>query len=176
MKKVILSIIILIFLTGCGGLYNLSNFILPNDSEFLALIQELDTPEKICQYMLDNFGVEEHPYKTLTPYQLYKNKAGDCSDFSLFAVFVANYHGYETYQILIIFYPHVFGYTIGHTIGIFKEGDCYSTSEGRFYIGGPGRCKETFREVVDFNYPEDWWKSYIVYDYDMNIVEQGYNN
>lgn len=175
MKKIILFIVILIFLTGCGGLYNLNNFILPDDLEFLALIQELDTPEKICKYMLDNFGIEEHPYTTLTPYQLYINKSGDCNDFSLFAIFVANHHGYETYQILIKFYPWVFGYSIGHTIGVFEEGDCYTVSEGRFYIGGPGRCKKTFRKVVDFNYPEDWWISYIVYDYDMNIVEQGYN-
>ena len=176
MKNTILISIILIFLTGCSGLYNLSNFVLPDDLEFLALIKELDTPKKICQYMSDNFGIEEHPYNTLTPYQLYINKAGDCNDFSLFAVFVANYHGYETYQILIKFNSWVFGYSIGHTIGIFKEGDCYTVSEGRDYIGGPGRCKKTFIKLVDFHYPEDWWKSYIVYDYDMNIVEQGYNN
>lgn len=176
MKKIILLIIVLIFLTGCGGLYNLSNFVVPDDLEFLALIKELNTPKIICQYMLDNFGYEDHPYNTLTPYQLYKNKAGDCSDFSLFAVFVANYHGYETYQILVIFYPHVFGYTMGHIIGVFKEEGGYSISEGKYYIGGFGRYRKTFKEIVDFNYPEDWWKSYKVYDYDMNIVETVYNN
>lgn len=176
MKKIILMILVLIFLTGCGGLYNLSNFALPDDLDFLALINELDTPEKICQYMLDNFETEEHPYNTLTPYQLYENKAGDCSDFSLFAVFIANYHGYETYQILVIFYHHVFGYAMGHTIGVFKEEGSYSISEGKYYIGGFGRYRETFKGIIDFNYPEDWWKSYTVYDYDMNVVETGYNN
>lgn len=176
MKKVILSIIILIFLvTGCG-MFNPNSFVMPDDIDFLNIVESLQTPKEICQYMLDNFGYEDHPYKTLTPYELFLSKKGDCNDFSLFAVFMADWHGYETYQILIKFYSHVFGYTMGHTIGIFKEGGCYSISEGRFYIGGPGRCKKTFREVVDFNYPEDWWEYYIVYDYDMNIVEQGYSN
>ena len=54
MKKIISLIIVLIFLTGCSGLYNLNNFVLPDDSEFLVLIEELDTPQRICQYMIDN--------------------------------------------------------------------------------------------------------------------------
>lgn len=175
MKRVILISIILIFLTGCSGIYNISNFVLPDDLEFLALIKELDTPKKICQYMLGNFEIEERPYNVLTPYQLYKNGAGDCNDFSLFAVFVANYHGYETYQILIKFHSWVFGYSVGHTIGVFKEEGGYSISEGRDYIGGFGRYKKTFEEIVNFNYQEGW-EFYIVYDYDMNIVEQGYSD
>jgi len=174
MKKIILISIILIFLTGCG-MYNLNNFVVPDDSEFLSLIEELDTPKEICQYMLDNFEIEEHPFNVLTPYQLYKNKAGDCNDFSSFAVFMADYHGYETYQILIKFYPYVFGYSVGHTIGVFKEEGGYSISEGRYYIGGFGRYKDTFNEIVDFNYQEGW-EYYKVYDYDMNVIEIGYNN
>ena len=51
MKKIILIIIVLILLTGCNEIYNLSNFILPDDAEFLALVEELDTPYKIGQYM-----------------------------------------------------------------------------------------------------------------------------
>ena len=176
MKKIILSIIILIFLTtGCSGLYNLSDFILPDDSEFLNVIENLNTPKEICQYMLDNFGYEVHPYKTFTPHELFLNKSGDCNDFSLFAIYVANYHGYESYQILITFYDWAFGCPMKHTIGVFKEEGGYSISEGKYYIGGFGRYRKTFREIVDWNYSEDW-KSYTVYDYDMNIVEEVYNN
>jgi len=94
MKKIILLIIILILLTGCSGIYNLNIFILPDDIGFMALIEELDIPEKICQYMADNFTREQHDYP-LTPYQLYITRKGDCDDFSNFAIFIANYHGYE---------------------------------------------------------------------------------
>jgi len=170
MKKLFISILLIILListSGCG-LFNLDGWVIPDDAEFLALIEELDTPEKICQYMLDNFKIEEHPYKSLTPYQLYLTQKGDCNDFSAFSTFIANYHGYETYQILIIFYPYVFGYSVGHTIGVFKEKDCYTISEGQFYLG---RCQKTFMEIVNFNYQEDW-ASYTVYDYWNNIVEQ----
>jgi len=175
MKKIILSIIILIFLTGCSGLYNISNFVLPDDLEFLNIIESLQTPKEICQYMLANFGIEEHPYTTLTPYELFLNKKGDCGDFSLFAVFIANYHDYETYQILIKVYPWVFGYPMKHIIGVFKEENGYSISDERYYIGGIGKYKNTFKEIMDFNFSETW-ESYIVYNYDMNIVEKGYNN
>lgn len=170
MKKVILSIIILIFLTGCGGLYDINNFILPDDLEFLTLIEELDTPKKICQYMLDNFEFEEYPYKTLTPYQLYKSKVGDCNDFSLFAVFIANCHGYETYQIFLKYASYVYGYPAGHIIAIFKEENCYNICEVLYY---QEECWKTFKDIAE-NFIG--WTFYKVYDYNMTIVEQGYNN
>ena len=175
MKKIILLIIILILFTGCSYIYNLGNFILPDDLEFLNVIESLQTPKEICQYMLANFRIEDHPYTTLTPYELFLNKKGDCNDFSLFSVFVANYHGYETYQILIKVYPWIFGYHMKHMVGVFKEEGGYSISDERYYLGGIGKYEKTFKEIVDFIYSEGW-KSYTVYDYDMNIVETGYNN
>ncbi|MBA7572303.1 hypothetical protein ES708_14082 [subsurface metagenome] len=174
MKKIILLTMILVFLTGCG-IFNPGSFVVPDDIDFLNVVESLQTPKEVCQYMLDNFGYEDHPYNTLTPYQLYKNKAGDCNDFSLFAVFTANQHGYETWQILIKFYPHVFGYNAGHTIGVFKEEGGYSISEGRYYIGGFGRFRKNFREIVDFNYQEGW-EYYIVYNYWNEVVEEVYND
>jgi uncharacterized protein YxeA len=170
MKKIILVIISLIFLTGCNGLYNLNNFVLPDNDEFLTLVQELDTPEKICQYMTDNFNTEIHPYIILTPYQLFKNKAGDCDDFSTFAQFVAHYHGYETYQIIISFSNKKYK----HSIAVYKENK-YSFSDCEIYCSAR---YNNFSEIIKYDcwLRDEIWTKYIVYDYDMNIVETGYNN
>ena len=53
MKKIIILILLTIFLSvlsGCG-FYNLSNFTLPDDLEFLEVVKELDSPQKIGDYM-----------------------------------------------------------------------------------------------------------------------------
>ena len=164
MKRVIIILIgcALIFLSGCG-IYNLNIFTIPDDIEFLALIEELNIPEKICQYMVDNFEIEKHPYMTLTPYQLYKNKAGDCDDFSTFAIFIAHYHNIETYQILISFPESAW-----HNIAIFKENDCYTFTDNRYYFN---QCHNSFNNIMQIfnNYG---WDKYIVYNYDGNIVEK----
>ena len=172
MKKIILVILSLIFLTGCSGIYNLSNFILPDDSEFLTLIKELDTPYKIGQYMLDNFELEEHPYITLTPYQLYLTKKGDCNDFGIFAQFIANFHGYETYQLLMELPIYMNGFPIWHMIIIYKENNCYTYSDLYFYNPFE-QCYTCFNDIMQL-YNE--WEYYTVYDYDMNIIETGYSN
>lgn len=168
MKKVILSIIILIFLTGCG-LYNLNNFIMPNDMEFLTLVEELDSPEKIGNYMENNFIYEFHDLYALDPYTLWRVKKGDCNEFVTFGTFIANYHGYTTYQ-LGIFYKK-----LKHRIAIYEENDYYSITDNQYYYPG----FNTFEEIVEFdnilknNYN---WTKYVVYDYWNNIVEQGHNN
>ncbi|GAH39567.1 unnamed protein product, partial [marine sediment metagenome] len=139
--------------SGCG-IYNLNHFTLPDDAEFLALVQELDTPEKTCNYMSENFVYGSNNV-TLTPYQLYKIKVGNCDDFSNFATFFPNYHGYKTYQILIEFPLEDY-----HMIGVFKEGNYYNISENTLYI----ECLcETFKEIMNFYLYQDWI-SYIVYD------------
>jgi len=170
MKKVLLLILILMLLTGCSGVYNLNSFILPDDIEFLALIEQLNTPERICQYMVDNFKCEKNPYNVLNPYDLFLGKEGDCNDFSLFATFMANCNGFETWQIFIKFPFCVYGTPAGHVIGVFKEGDFYNISDTLYYI----KCsRETFEEIMEL-YPDH--NSYTVYDYDMNIVDEVYNN
>jgi len=88
MKKIILLILILILLTGCG-IFNLNGWICPDDGEFLAVIEELDTPQKIGDYMLENFTYEAHNFYAPDPYTLWKTKKGDCNDFSTFGVFIA---------------------------------------------------------------------------------------
>jgi len=168
MKKIILSIIILVFLTaGCSGLYNLSSFILPDDTGFLTMIEELDTPEKIGNYMVENFTYEMHD-STLTPYQLYKTNKGDCDDFAIFGIFIANYNGYETYHIAIILENGM-----GHYLAVYVEDNKYNYSNNLNYY--PINVL-TFKEIISHSFKHSIWSKYIVYDYDMNIVEIRYNN
>ena len=164
-KLLVLFILLILFLTGCS-IYNLNTFVLPDDLEFLALIQELDTPEKICQYMTDNFESEEHPYITLTPYQLYIIRKGDCNDYSTFSVFIANYHGYETYQIKIFYKNNNYK----HMLAVYKENK-YSFSDCEIYCSAR---YNTFSEIVEYDcyLRDEIWSKYIVYKYDMDMVEQ----
>lgn len=170
MKKVILLIIILIFLTGCSGLYNLSLFTIPNDNGFISLIQGLDTPEKICQYMQDNFIFELNTF-LLDPYQLYVTRKGDCNDFAIFGVFFANCHNYETYQIAI--FDEDIRYN--HCLAIYKENNSYNFSDNQHYFTINAI---NFKEIVEYDYclRGNKWIKYKVYDFDMNIVEIGYND
>lgn len=170
MKKIILSIIILILLTGCSGLYSLNDFILPNDMGFLTLIKELNTPEKICQYMQDNFTFELNT-SLLDPYQLYITRKGDCNDFAIFGVFFANCHNYETYQIAI--FDEDIRYN--HCLAIYKENNLYNFSDSQHYFTINAI---SFKEIVEYDYclMDKKWIKYKVYDFDMNIVEIGYNN
>lgn len=169
MKKTILLILLLMFLSGCG-LYNLSNFIMPDDIEFLALVEELNTPKKIGTYMEENFDYKVNPY-VLTPYELWKIKEGDCDSFRDFGRFIANWHRYETYWIGI-FYSDVTG---KHCIAVYVEDNVYrySITNGQTYFWG----FDTFRQIVkvDSLLFHRTWRKYIVYDYYNNIVEQVYN-
>lgn len=168
MKKIILSIIILIFLTGCG-LYNLNYFTMPDDADFLALVKELDTPEKIGNYMAENFTYEFHDLYALDPYILWKLKKGDCNDFVIFGTFIANYHGYITYQ-LGIFYKN-----LKHRIAIYEENSYYSITDNQYYYPD----FNTFKEIVEFDNilrDNNNWTKYIIYDYNNKVIEIGYNN
>ncbi|MCK4690147.1 MAG: hypothetical protein KAT41_07625 [Candidatus Marinimicrobia bacterium] len=167
--KISLLIIALIFLSGCG-IYNLANFVVPDDLEFLAVIEDLNTPEKICEYMQENFEYGLSLWIAYSPYQMWllntQNKTGDCNDYSCFAVFVANWHGYETYQMNITYE----NYSIRHLLAIFVENDKYNYSSDAYYY--PIQVN-TFREIIEHhcNTFNTGWRSYKVFDYEMNIME-----
>jgi len=176
MKKltVLVAIILIVgLLSGCG-IFNLDGWVWPDDLEFLACIKELDTPRKIGDYMYENFTCESHPLWTLSPYKLWKIKKGDCDDMSNFGDFAAHRHGYETYQIKIIF-DRTF---LRHCIAVYVEDDGLSFTDCKWYSDNYGCFFDTFREVVDFDcvyHPDYKLKKYIVYDYWNNEVEVGYN-
>ena len=172
MKKVILviSIFLILLLTGCG-IFDLDGWVWPDDPEFMAVVEELDTPEKIGNYMLENFTCEVHDLWALDPYELWKIKKGDCNDFSTFGVFIADYHGYETWQIRIYYDNTIFK----HSIAVYDEDIWYGITDNRNYFFG----FDSFREIVDWdsdNFTFLDWRKYIVYDYWDDIVETEYNN
>ena len=170
MKKLLIIFILLTLSLSSCGLYNLNFFTLPDDAEFIALVQELDTPLKICQYMKDNFTYELHLLYTPNPYILWQTKKGDCNDFATFGVFIADYHGYETYQIKIYWQD----IKIKHRLAIYKENK-YSFSDNWLYFLP---IYNNFLEIVKYDsfLQDKIWSKYIVYDYDMNIIEIIYNN
>ncbi|HUV84524.1 MAG TPA: hypothetical protein VMV86_02385 [Methanosarcinales archaeon] len=139
MKK-LLILILITFLTGCG-VFNLGGFVMPDDSEFLAVVESLNTPEKICEYMEENFIYKIHRFYAPDPYTLWKLGEGDCNDFSTFAVFIADWHGYETYQIFIIFKNTL----MGHYLGVFVENEKYNYSSNKEYHP---ISVNTFEEIV----------------------------
>jgi len=168
-RKIILLILISILLTGCG-VCNLNSFILPDDEEFLAVIEELDTPQKIGDYMLENFTCEAHIFYAPDPYTLWKTKKGDCNDMATFGVFVANYHGYTTYQIHIYYQKTL----ISHYLAVYRENNKYSFTDNQYYYYG----FDTFRDIVEESGKHTGliWTKYIVYDYNNDIIEEEYNN
>jgi len=162
-KKLLLivSVLSILFLTSCGTT--------PDNGEFIACISELDTPEKIGSYMLENFTYEIHDLFTLSPYELWKTKKGDCDDFSAFGVFVADYHGYKTWQIKI--YDNT---PYQHYVAVYDEDIWYSITDNRYYYFG----FDTFREIVDYvcDMRNKIWTKYIVLDYWNDVVEEVNNN
>lgn len=169
MKKLLILIILISLTAGCG-IYDLNFFVMPDDLEFLALVKELDTPQKIVQYMSDNFEYEAHALWTPTPYIIWQTKKVDCNDFVTFAIFIANYHNYETYQIEI-FWKNTID---RHMLAVYKE-DKYSFSDCEIYCSAR---YNTFLEIVEYDCwlrDKDWTK-YIVYNYWNDIVEEVYNN
>jgi len=174
MKKAILLIIILIFLTGCG-MFDLGGFITPDDVEFIACVKELDTPQKISNYMILNFTYEAHIFYTPDPYTLWKTGLGDCDDMAIFGAYAAYVNNIEVYNIRI-FYS---GTIVKHRIAIYVEDDGLSFTDNQDYFNNYGYFFSTFREIVKYDNTlknDKSWSKYIVYNYDMNIVEQGHNN
>lgn len=166
MKKIILFLIVIIFLSGCS-VFNLNDFVLPDDIEFIETIETLDTPKKICQYMKDNFIYKENIFYNPDPYELWLCHEGDCNDLCTWAMFVADYHNYETHQIHISFK----GTFIKHVLAIYREDNKYNYSNIKAYCP---ICASSFSEIIShyFTNHELELKSYKVYDYDMNLVEK----
>ncbi len=172
MKKALLIIFILsiIFSAGCC-LFNLDGWVWPEDDlEFMAVVKGLDTPQKISDYMMENFEYELHDLWTPSPYFLWKRGKGDCNDFATFGAFVANYHNYETYLIKI-FYKGTYK---KHALAVYVEEELSFTDNRVYHYGF-----NSFKEIVEFDCKYYFWfkelKKYIVSDYENNIVEVGYS-
>lgn len=179
-NKILLSVLIIFLvlaLTGCGA-FNLNGWVWPEDDlEFMAMVEELDTPQKISEYLIENdFEYEAHLIYAPDPYTLWKTKRGDCNDFSTFGVFIAHWHGYETYQIEIYYSGTIYK----HWIAVYVEDVGLSYTDLQYYIVYDYLKDiygfKSFKEIVDFaciHYPGWELEDYIVYDYENRIVERG---
>lgn len=117
--------------------------------------------------MKNNFKYELTTWSAYSPYQMWllntQTKAGDCNDYSCFAVFVANYHGYETYQIHIFFENAKYS----HFLAVYVENGKYKHSSNDYYFDIEF---DTFLDIA--NHSTNWLK-YKVYDYNMKVIEEG---
>lgn len=156
-KLLIIGLLLMVLLTGCG---TFNGFVMPDDSEFIAIVESLTTPKEICQYMKDNFTYETVPGLS-TPYELFLMKVGNCNDFAYFGRYIAHQHGYETYWVRIFF-------TIGittHVMGIYVEDGKYNYSSNTNYY--PIQA-DSFEDCVLDYFPCPSGKEllkYDVYDY-----------
>lgn len=170
MKKIVISLfIIIMFLTiGCVRFVP-GDYVVPDNEGFITTIANLYTPEEIGNYMLENFTYEAHDFTAQTPDELYLSKKGDCDEFSNFGVFVANYHDYETWQI------EIFDDTLyQHYVAVYNEDIWYSITDNQNYYFG----FYNFKDIVDYvcDIRDKIWTQYKVYNYDMNIIEEVYND
>ena len=168
MKKIILSILVLILLTGCG-IFDLNGFITPDDEEFITLVKELDTPQKISDYMIENFDYKAYDFTTLSPYELFLYKKGDCDIFAIFGQYIAYCHSYKTFTI------HIFDSSFySHYVAVYDEDIYYSITDNQYYYFGFENFKEIVEDVCRRRFKV--WTKYIVYDYWNNVEEEIYNN
>ncbi|GAF79164.1 unnamed protein product [marine sediment metagenome] len=181
MKKalLIISILLIIFLAGCNG-FDLSSWVCPNDQEFIALLDSLNTPEKICKYMESfEWNVSIHTY---SPYQTYLanlegwNDTGDCDDFAAFAVYAANWNEIEVYRMMLwTKYIGFYGLPLilPHVMTVFVEDGSYTYANN--YLYRPLFTKD-FQDIADDYKARDprirgiiSWK---VYDYWNDKIEE----
>jgi hypothetical protein len=176
MKKLIILLIIIIFLSLVSGctlpnkpeqllpFSHLKDFNMPKDSEFINTIETLNTPEKICNYMENNFMPLENLENDYTPYQMFQIKQGDCADYSCFAAFTANYHNFETYLVYIVLDVPWLETTQAHLFTVYKVGNYYAFSDYFYYTDG-------FNTISDIIDTYVWITHYTIYDSQMNIVD-----
>ena len=157
MKKIILFLVLAFLLSGC--------FVLPDDT-FIETVKTLNTPEKICAYMQDNFTYFCDPDKAiLSPYQSWLIKEVDCDDMSTFATFCANYHDYPTYQIHMYFE----GACVYHSLAVYLEDGKFTYSSNQTYYP---LYASNFNDIVldYFEHDKRELDYYEIYDYDMNLI------
>ena len=150
--------------------YNLNDFVIPDDAEFIATIESITTPKEIVRFMKNNFKWVFASWWCYNPYQMWwaNTKTGDCNDMSNFAVWAAHYHGYEVYQV------HVYyeGEFVSHFLGVFVENGKLNYSSNLKYH--PIQAT-SFKSIAESNCIifRKKLRKYKVYDYNMNIIERG---
>ena len=139
---VIFFLVLAIFLTGCssGGIVTPATETEAGD--FQEVVNLLDTPEKLVDYMAKNFkhyvevyGEPLDGYNPYLPEDFFYIRVGNCEDFSAFSSYVLDQHGYNVFLLYYKFLSHENGDIYGHTVSVFYNEDGklkYITN-----VGGP---------------------------------------
>ena len=160
MARIIALLLLLTWLLGGCYYLNMTELEFDRDSQFAELVDSLDTPRKVGDYLADNIEFERH-FLRQTPYETYIIKKADCNDYAEFVAYVCNYHGYKVYLVEI----NERGSLWKHEFTIVKEVSDYNYIEnGRYYKSEAIRC-----EGIIARYPAALSKC-IIRDYDGNII------
>ena len=139
---VILFLVLAIFLTGCSGSGIVTAATETEEGDFQEVVNLLDTPEKLVEYMSKNFkhyvevyGEPLDGYNPYLPEDFFYIRVGNCEDFSAFSSYVLDQHGYDVFLLYYMLLSHENGDTYGHTVSVFHNEDGklkYITN-----VGGP---------------------------------------
>ncbi len=159
---VILFLILAIFLTGCSGGGIVTPAIETKEGEFQEVVNRLDTPQKLVEYMSKNFkhyvevyGEPPGEYNPYLPEDFFYIRVGNCEDFSAFSSYVLDQHGYSVFLLYYMFLSHENGDIYGHTVSVFHNEDGkikYITNvvgpnmETLFSVFGPF---DTIEQIID---------------------------
>ncbi len=134
MKKkcffVILFLVLAIFLPGCSGGGIVTPATETEEGDFQEVVNLLDTPEKLVDYMAKNFkhyvevyGEPLDGYNPYLPEDFFYIRVGNCEDFSAFSSYVLDQHGYNVFLLYYMGLSHESGDIYGHTISVFYNED-----------------------------------------------------
>jgi len=146
MKKkyyfVIFFLVLVIFLSGCSGGGIVTPITETEEGDFQEVVNLLDTPEKLVDYMAENFkhyvevyGEPPDEYIPYLPEDFFYIRVGNCENFSAFSSYVLDQHGYDVFLLYYMGLSQESGDIYGHTISVFYNEDGklkYITN-----IGGP---------------------------------------
>jgi uncharacterized protein YdcH (DUF465 family) len=147
---VIFFLVLAIFLVGCSGGGITTPATETEEGDFQEVVNLLDTPEKLVDYMAKNFkhyvevyGEPPDGYNPYLPEDFFYIRVGNCEDFSAFSSYVLDQHGYDVFLLYYMALSHENGDIYGHTVSVFHNEDGklkYITN-----VGGPN--KETLFSV-----------------------------
>jgi uncharacterized protein YxeA len=178
MKRIFLILITLslvtILFSGCDGIITSINQNNEDYSQFLSLVDSLDTPKKIEKWLQDNTEWESDDVKC-TAYKFYLIRKGDCAEYAYFINYVLHHHDYESYFVGI----NNKDSPVGHALTVFKnknyqihqynffsnfylhDGETYEPLN--FVLNSIEACVEKYVESYNFWEPG----SYLIEGYDV---------
>lgn len=141
--------VLIISLTGCTEESNDADLSQYENKKFKQFVKELDTPEKLSNFMEQYFSIEERGgCNAYPPQQFFELKKGDCKDYSAFSSFVLSYHGYDAEMLCFDLYNSKGVRTSGHVVTVFKvDGSMYYMS--LYQIKSASSIQEILKEERD---------------------------